>query len=279
MREPSRVGLGIARSRESSRRRAWFASALSIVYMGLGQLYNGELAKGFLFALYHTVILTFAVPRLLRALEGLVTLGTMEGKDNSVFLLAQGLLGVIVGGSLLVFYVLGAVDAFVVARNKAAYQATRSSRAPARTFRAAASPYICLLPALILVALTVVFPLLFGMSLAFTSYDLYNSPPARLFQWVGLLNFKEIFQIKSWRGTFASVLNWTVVWAILSTFTCFAFGLLLAILLNNPKLRFRAVIRTILILPWAIPGFISTLMWGGLLNTSFGPVNLFLQRL
>jgi len=59
----------------------------------------------------------------------------------------------------------------------------------------------------------------------------------------------------------------------LSTLTTYLLGMIIALILNNPRIKFRKVIRTILILPYAIPAFISILMWKGMLNTNFGIVN------
>ena len=73
--------------------------------------------------------------------------------------------------------------------------------------------------------------------------------------------------------------SWTVLWAILSTLTTYGLGCLLALILNNPRLKYSKIIRTILILPWAIPGFVSILVWQGALNTNFGIINQILGAL
>ena len=56
-------------------------------------------------------------------------------------------------------------------------------------------------------------------------------------------------------------------------FFSFAIGLFLAIALDKRGMRFQRLYRSILIIPWAIPGFLSLLVWGGLLNDQFGVVN------
>ncbi len=80
-------------------------------------------------------------------------------------------------------------------------------------------------------------------------------------------------------GPFLRVFIWTFEWAILSVLTTFALGLFMAILLNDNTLRFRNFYRVILILPYALPAFISVLIWRGLLNTEVGVVNQILQSL
>ena len=70
-----------------------------------------------------------------------------------------------------------------------------------------------------------------------------------------------------------SVLRWNIVWAVVSTITAFVAGFGVALLMNREDIRFRAFFRTAFILPWAMPSFISALVWTGLFNTTFGPIN------
>ncbi|MGN6089653.1 MAG: ABC transporter permease subunit [Actinomycetales bacterium] len=90
---------------------------------------------------------------------------------------------------------------------------------------------------------------------------------------VGFSNFTRIFGNAEIRGPFLGVLVWTFAFAILSVVTTFGFGLLLALVLNDERMRFRKGYRSLLLLPYAIPAFMSALIWAGLLNTDFGFVN------
>ncbi len=90
---------------------------------------------------------------------------------------------------------------------------------------------------------------------------------------VGLDNFGAIFDPEVLGGPFVSVTLWTFAFAILSVALTFFLGLLLAVLFNDEKLRFRNVYRAIIFLPYAFPAFLSILIWAGLLNTDFGFVN------
>ena len=72
---------------------------------------------------------------------------------------------------------------------------------------------------------------------------------------------------------------WTVTFALLSVFFGFALGLLLASVLQWPHLRGKAVYRILLILPYAVPAFISILVFRGLFNQNFGEINLILKSL
>ncbi|MGQ1838136.1 ABC transporter permease subunit [Kocuria turfanensis] len=90
---------------------------------------------------------------------------------------------------------------------------------------------------------------------------------------VGLDNFGAIFDPAVLGGPFVAVTLWTFAFAVLSVALTFFLGLLLAILFNDEKLRFRNVYRAIVFLPYAFPAFLSILIWAGLLNTDFGFVN------
>lgn len=94
---------------------------------------------------------------------------------------------------------------------------------------------------------------------------------------VGINNFRRLFGNPQITGPFVRVFIWTIQWALLSVATTFVVGLFLAILLNDPYLRLRKVYRSLLILPYAIPAFISALIWRGLFNTELGVINQILQ--
>lgn len=69
------------------------------------------------------------------------------------------------------------------------------------------------------------------------------------------------------------VLAWTFAFAIISVVVSFFVGLLFALVYNDSRVRGRKVIRTLLILPYAFPAFMSALLWRGMLNSEFGVIN------
>jgi arabinogalactan oligomer/maltooligosaccharide transport system permease protein len=90
---------------------------------------------------------------------------------------------------------------------------------------------------------------------------------------VGLLNFSRMIHNPLIRSPFLRVFIWTIAFATLTVLASFALGLFLAITLNAPGLRFRWLYRSAIVIPYAIPGFLSLLVWQGLLNDDFGVVN------
>lgn len=90
---------------------------------------------------------------------------------------------------------------------------------------------------------------------------------------VGLKNFKTIFTDKELRGPLLGVLLWTFQFAILTVLTTFILGLVLALLLNDQRIRGLKIYRSILILPYAFPAFLSAYVWKGMYNTDRGFIN------
>lgn len=98
--------------------------------------------------------------------------------------------------------------------------------------------------------------------------------------YVGSKNFVRIVKDPKVSGPFLQIFVWTFLWALLSVVLSLAVGLPFALILNDRKLKGRNVYRTLLIIPWAIPVFISALVWrNGLLNESYGLINKFLLPL
>lgn len=127
-----------------------------------------------------------------------------------------------------------------------------------------AEPYIYMSPAIILIALVMVVPLVIGVSYAFQSISLLN-PFAT--GWVGLDNFKKLFADR----LFYKALSNTFWWTLGSLFFQFFLGLGLALLLNKP-FRGRGIVQGLVFLPWAVPAFLSGLNWAWLYNPIIGPI-------
>jgi len=90
---------------------------------------------------------------------------------------------------------------------------------------------------------------------------------------VGFDNFIRAFAEPTIREPLISVTIWTFVFAILSVATTFILGLFLAIVFNDPRMKSKKFYRVIMILPYAFPGFLSALVWAGMLNQEFGFIN------
>ncbi|RAW07282.1 maltose ABC transporter permease MalF [Halomonas elongata] len=96
---------------------------------------------------------------------------------------------------------------------------------------------------------------------------------------VGLDNYARVLLDPDVRGPFLAIFVWTFVFAGLTVLFTLAVGFVLASLLQWEQLRGKAVYRTLLILPYAVPAFISILIFKGMFNQSYGEINLILEGL
>jgi ABC-type sugar transport system permease subunit len=96
---------------------------------------------------------------------------------------------------------------------------------------------------------------------------------------VGFRNYVDLFTNRSLQGPFFKVFGWNMAFALLSVLLPFAVGLLFANALQDDRMRGKPFYRSLLILPYAIPGFISIIIWRGLLNDQIGPVNNLLNAI
>jgi maltose/maltodextrin transport system permease protein len=96
---------------------------------------------------------------------------------------------------------------------------------------------------------------------------------------VGWRNYTRMVMDAEFRGPFLAIFSWTVLFSALTVLCATAIGMLLAVLLNWDDLKFRGTYRTLLFLPYAVPGFISILVFKGLFNQNFGEINAILDAL
>lgn len=108
-----------------------------------------------------------------------------------------------------------------------------------------------------------IMPLVVMICIAFTNYDKSHMPPNALFTWVGLANFKSLFttSITSTFGyTFWRILGWTLLWAVLATFTTYFGGIILALLINNKNTKLKKMWRTLFVAAISVPQFVTLLL-------------------
>ncbi|RZL40482.1 MAG: maltose ABC transporter permease MalF [Rubrivivax sp.] len=96
---------------------------------------------------------------------------------------------------------------------------------------------------------------------------------------IGAANYARMLFDAEFRGPFLSIFTWTVVFSALTVFFATAIGMLFAVMLNWEGMKYRTTYRTLLFLPYAVPGFISILVFKGLFNQNFGEINAILNAL
>jgi maltose/maltodextrin transport system permease protein len=96
---------------------------------------------------------------------------------------------------------------------------------------------------------------------------------------IGWDNYLKVVSDPSIRGPFLQIFVWTLSFALATVVFTLALGLVLANLLQWDQIRGKGFYRTMLILPYAVPAFISILVFKGLFNQNFGEINLVLEGL
>ena len=95
----------------------------------------------------------------------------------------------------------------------------------------------------------------------------------------GWLNFIRVFTDEGIQKPFLAIFGWTLLFSLVTVVLTVAVGMVLACLVQWEALKGKAVYRVMLILPYAVPAFISILIFKGLFNQSFGEINVMLSAL
>jgi len=250
---------------------------VSYVIMGFGQIFRGQTVRGVLFLALEAVFLFFMNSFGVKYLTDMVSLGdqavvkelndwgleVITYKDNSLQILLYGVLTAFVCLGFIATWVMNVKGSYAI--DKLRKQGLRP-----RNFKGDINALVdeeCYktlmgIPMLGIVIFTVV-PLVFMILVAFTNYDYAHLPPTSLFDWVGLENFKNVLGLGSegkFSYTFFQILLWTLIWALVATFSCYFLGILVAMMINKKGIKFKKGFRTILVLTIAVPQFVSLLL-------------------
>jgi arabinogalactan oligomer/maltooligosaccharide transport system permease protein len=132
-------------------------------------------------------------------------------------------------------------------------------------------------PAMVVTAILIFLPFIVGLALSLFAHKQGD------YRFVGLANFIDILSARHYGPmeplSFYYAFFVTVLWTGLNLVLHVGIGLGLALLLNRPLLRLKPIYRVILILPWAVPNYITALMWKGLFHKQFGAINAILEGL
>ncbi len=93
---------------------------------------------------------------------------------------------------------------------------------------------------------------------------------------VGTENYERLINDNDTRTVFLRVLVWTILFSLFSVILSFGLGLLLALVFNDERMFGRRWYRSLIIIPYAIPSFMTALVWRGMLNQQFGVINRWL---
>ena len=244
---------------------------LSYLIFGLGPLLRGQTVTGLAYLACEVLFILYMVFFGGKYISKFSTLGTVETTkvrrvttygDNSFLILLFSLLTIIL---ILLFVAVWYIN---ICENKKEEELLAKGKALPTNKQVLGSfldanfdKTLLTIPVLGIFVFTVL-PILFMICIAFTNYDKTHTPPSKLFTWVGLSNFKELFGIgggSEFSSTFLQVLLWTLAWAFFATFLDYFLGMAVAILINKKGIKFKKLWRTILVVTIAVPQFVSLL--------------------
>ena len=261
-----------------------FKPLTSLILPGLGQYFNKQYFKSILFFIGTLFIYFIAIPYALGygnyrgdGLKGIITLA-QGGKrlDKSIIFMVEGLVAVI----LMLFSIAIVAVSYKDARDVqlSMYRGIR----PRTKFETIESvkedgfPYIVTIITYILVSFVVILPVLTTILLSFAGMDPNNQSK---FKWIGLKNYQLLITGTGIAGgPFWRIFLWTMIWTIAATTVAITVGFGLALIANNERIKGKTLYRTIYLLPWAVPAFI-TIMFFSIMSSSNGVLTKTLEML
>lgn len=274
-------------------RQGGIETKLSMFLLGFGNMVHKQVLKGLIFLAVWVAYLVFMVMSGIGCVRMLPSLGTVpqtqmwdeakqiwvyQSGDQSITILLYGV-AVILLTLIMIWVWRGSL--------KSAYKAECLDKQGkhVNTFTEDVkgllhqSLYRLLMtPPMVFIIGFTILPLLFMCCMAFTNYSKIDNHLV-LFDWVGLENFKTLFDSNSVLGsTFWSVLGWTLIWAFFATFTNYIFGMLLSLVINRKETRGKGFWRFCFVLSCAVPMFVSLLIMRTMLQPN-GAVNVLLRDL
>jgi arabinogalactan oligomer / maltooligosaccharide transport system substrate-binding protein/arabinogalactan oligomer / maltooligosaccharide transport system permease protein len=133
--------------------------------------------------------------------------------------------------------------------------------------------YLFAMPAVVVIFAVIVFPFFYNLVLSLSDMSLVRFKDWRV---VGLQNYAEVLTDPMLWGPWGVFMK-TLVWTVVNVALHVSLGVMLAVALNNP-IRGRALYRLLLIIPWAVPAYITALTWRGMFDYEYGAVNLLLTK-
>lgn len=251
---------------------------LSLIVMGAGYLGVGQVVKAVLMTLVELVFILYMLLVGVPNLSKFGTLGTVQYEstfsfvtmtneindyDHSFKILLFGVITFVLIVAFIYIYMANIINVRRLQLNKEQGLPINSFRKDLRSLVNEKFHITLLaLPVMGIVIFTIV-PLIIMIAVAFTNYDQNHMPPASLFTWVGITNFKNLFTSSTtitFGYSFWRVISWTFIWAFFATFTTYFGGIFMAKFINNPKTKAQKLWRTLFVVTIAVPQFVSLLL-------------------
>ncbi|WP_073507766.1 sugar ABC transporter permease [Streptobacillus notomytis] len=255
---------------------------ISLLFPGFGQYYNKQYFKAALFFIGLLFIYFVAIPYTLgygnyrgEGIRGLVFLAKNGKKlDKSIIFMIEGIISIILILFTITISYLSFKDSKDVMVDKLKGIRPRTTFETIESLKEEGFPYIVSISSFILLIFVVILPIMTTILLSFAGMDPNNQSK---FQWIGLENYKLLFTGTGIAGgPFWLILGWTLLWTLFATTLAITVGFGLALLANNERIKGKVFYRTIYLLPWAVPAFI-TIMFFSIMSSRTGQITKLLE--
>lgn len=270
-----------------------WATKLSYLIFGIGDIHKGKYYKGILFfltevlyALYMiffgwTYLQKFNTLGVVKTTQGFNELGMPETVygDNSMLILLYSVLSIVITILVFAVYISNIKDAYRHQVMRAEGEKPTSLKHDVKEFLDGKYHITLLSFPTLMIGIFNIMPMIFMILIAFTSYDQQHLPPGTLFTWVGFDNFASLFNFvdsATKATTFIELTKWTLIWAVVATFTNYILGMVVALMINKKGIKFKALWRTLFVIAIAVPQFVSLLLMNQMLQTN-GAINIVLS--
>lgn len=252
-------------------------SYATVLLPGLGQALNGQLGKMAVMIFGSLFIYLIAIPYALgfgnyqgEGVAGLISLAEGGARiDKSLIFMIEGVVSIfLLLLAALVVYI-SFSDVYRVETGKIKGVRPKTWFENKKSLLEEGFPYVTSLPAMIIILFIVLVPVITTFLLSFTNMDPQHQSK---FSWVGIQNYRLIALGEGLAGSvFWLILVWTLIWTLAATTLAILIGFFMALLVNNERVKGKRFFRTIYILPWAVPAFI-TIMYFSIMTAPGGSI-------
>lgn len=250
----------------------------SLIVMGTAYWKRKQIIKGILVTLLEIAVILYTVLIGLPYIRQLGTLGTVERAmvynpdtmknevndfDNSLLILLFGIISLVFLIVSILLWMRNVMQGYRIQKLAAQGKHINSFKEDIKALFNNKFNFTLLALPIAGIIIFNIMPLIVMICIAFTNYDQKHMPPAALFSWTGLKNFADLFSTSitiTFGYTFWRILAWTLIWAIVATFTTYIGGILLALLINNKSTRLKKLWRTIFVISISVPQFVTLLL-------------------
>lgn len=267
---------------------------VSFLIFGISQCFREQIGKGLLFLAAEISFVFYMITTGIGALRGLITLGTKEQGwvmdeakgieilvegDNSMLFLLYGVVSLFIIAAFLILWKINVTGAYEVQKLQEEGKKIPKLKDDIKALMDQKAHITLLILPVAGVIIFTVLPLVYMIMIAFTNYDNGHQPPGNLFHWNGISNFVTILGSGNNLGyTFWHILGWTILWAVVATFSCYFLGILISLWINSKVVRWKKLWRTVIVMSVAVPQFVSLLVLKLMLQPE-GAVNILLKSL